>query len=148
MPNILTQKFPADSFIATAKILFNPANKNERVGLIVFGMDYAFLSLVKKDSAIYVSYNMCIGANKSKPETERLIRIWNNKEIYLQIYVSPSSICSFSIGEDGKTFYQLPERFIAKPGKWVGAKIGLFATSTTITNDAGFADIDWFKITK
>lgn len=148
LPNILTQKFPADSFTATVKILFNPANNNDRVGIMVFGMDYAFLSLVKKDSGIYVSYNVCKEANKNKLENERLVRVWNNRDICFKIGVNASGECSFSFADDRKPFFKLPESFTAKPGKWVGAKIGLFATSTTITNDAGFADIDWFKITK
>jgi hypothetical protein len=29
----------------------------------------------------------------------------------------------------------------------MGAKVGLFCTSTTKTNDAGYADFDWFRIT-
>lgn len=33
------------------------------------------------------------------------------------------------------------------PGRWIGAKVGLFATRPDKTNDSGFADVDWFRIT-
>ncbi|MBC7652059.1 MAG: hypothetical protein H7101_09955, partial [Deinococcales bacterium] len=31
-------------------------------------------------------------------------------------------------------------------GKWIGAKVGVFCTRQTQTNDSGFADFDWFRV--
>ena len=44
------------------------------------------------------------------------------------------------------TYKVVGEKLIAKPGRWGGAKVGLFCTRTVKTNDSGFADIDWFRI--
>jgi len=38
--------------------------------------------------------------------------------------------------------------FIAKPGKWVGAKTGMFMSRKNITNDAGYTDVDWYRVEK
>ncbi|MBS1661021.1 MAG: hypothetical protein JST68_08225 [Bacteroidetes bacterium] len=34
----------------------------------------------------------------------------------------------------------------AEPGKWIGAKVGLFCTRSSPTNDSGHAEVDWFRI--
>ena len=49
---------------------------------------------------------------------------------------------------DGKTFKNIPEKFTAQPGRWIGAKVGLFCTRETQTNDSGYADFDWFRVDK
>ena len=39
--------------------------------------------------------------------------------------------------------------FQAREGQWIGAKVGMFCTRPAIkTNDGGWADVDWFRITK
>ncbi|HMK04204.1 MAG TPA: hypothetical protein VK489_08435 [Ferruginibacter sp.] len=49
---------------------------------------------------------------------------------------------------DGNNYSPIGEKLTAKPGRWVGAKVGLFCTRTVKTNDSGSADIDWFRIDK
>ncbi|MDE3143780.1 MAG: hypothetical protein KGL19_06480, partial [Bacteroidota bacterium] len=34
----------------------------------------------------------------------------------------------------------------AKAGKWIGAKFGFFCSSNIGTNDAGYADIEWCRV--
>jgi hypothetical protein len=65
---------------------------------------------------------------------------------YLRVQVSKGAKCNFSYSEDGEHFTSAGEAFSAVPGRWIGAKMGLFCTRTTVTNDAGFADVDWFRI--
>ncbi|MEY3620918.1 MAG: hypothetical protein RLZZ391_1284, partial [Bacteroidota bacterium] len=38
-------------------------------------------------------------------------------------------------------FTSAGEKFVAKPGKWVGAKMGIFCSGERITNDAGFVEM-------
>ena len=49
---------------------------------------------------------------------------------------------------DGENFTRTGDAFEAKEGKWIGAKVGLFAVGNKKTNDTGWADVDWFRITK
>jgi len=62
--------------------------------------------------------------------------------------VNKGAVCEFSYSADGTTFKLIGEKLLAKPGRWVGAKVGLFCTRTAKTNDSGFSDVDWFRIEK
>jgi beta-xylosidase len=147
-PNMLLQKLPAEKFTATTKISFSPAFVNDRTGIIVFGLDYAYLHLVKKADGIYLALIKCEKADKGNAESEKLFEKIAGTTIYLRINIQAPGVAGFSYSEDGINFRSLPEIFTMKEGKWVGAKIGLLTSGSTITNDGGFADIDWFHITK
>ena len=140
------QKFPADEFMATTKLTFKPRLDGERAGLIIHGADYAFISLVKKADGNYISYSICKEADKGKSPTVQDGEKVNSTYIYFRVKVGKGGVCEFSYSEDGKNYKLLGDKLTAKPGRWVGAKVGLFCTRTTKTNDSGFADIDWFHI--
>ena len=57
-------------------------------------------------------------------------------------------MCQFLYSENGIDFKEIGEPFKAKEGKWIGAKVGLFSVSTQKANRGGYADIEYFKITK
>ncbi len=151
VPNLLMQKFPAEEFMATTKISFKPRLDGERAGLIIHGADYAFISLVKKADGNYISFSICKEADKGNVPTVQDGDKINSTDIYFRVKVAKGGIAEFSYSEDGKTFKKFGDkadsyRLVAKPGRWVGAKVGLFCTRSTKTNDSGFADIDWFYI--
>jgi len=147
--NILAQKFPAEEFTVTVKVSFKPKFVNERFCLVVFGADYAALSIVKRKDGIYIVESENIGADKNETEKEISSSPFSDDELYITIKVSREGVCEFSYGTETITTNLLKAKaFTAKPGRWVGAKIGLFCTRTNITNDAGFADIDWVRFEK
>jgi beta-xylosidase len=147
LPSILGQKLPAEEFIATVKISAKLKFVNERVGFTLFGTDYALLAVQRKADGIYISYSVCMDADKGKEEKEIVTKKISSSDVYFQIRVDKGAIADFSFSEDGKTFERMGAAFKAKPGKWVGAKLGLFSTRINITNDAGYADIDWIRFT-
>jgi beta-xylosidase len=148
MPNFLYQKLPAEEFSATVKLKFFPKNIGDRTGLMLFGTSYAYVSLVKKDSGNYISYAVCKNADKGKAEDELLSEKVSGNEIYLKMMMEKNAMAHFSYSTDGIIFRAMPGSFTATPGKWVGAKIGLFSLSVIKTNDTGYTDIDWFHIDK
>jgi beta-xylosidase len=145
-PNILGQKFPAEKFTSTVKLTYKFKHPNERFGFIVHGADYAFMSLINKPDGIYITYNECKAADKSKPETEMIIGKLSTGSVFLRVSVSAGAMCTFSYSEDGVNFKAVNTTFKAKPGRWVGARVGMFFNRNNQTNDAGFADIDWFRV--
>jgi beta-xylosidase len=146
VPNLLLQKFPAEEFAATTKISFRPKLEGDKAGLMIFGMDYAYISLQKMSDGLCIVYSSCRQAEKGKPAQDKVVKKINGPLIYFKAVVTKSAICRVGYSEDGKNFTMLDEQFTAVPGKWVGAKLGLFCTSKITTNDAGFADIDWYRI--
>lgn len=146
VPNLLLQKFPADEFLATTKLSFRPRLDGEKAGLIILGADYAYVAVEKRADGNYISFSICKEADKGTKETAQDGQKITNTDIYFRVKVSVGAVCEFSYSEDGKSFKPIGEKLVAKPGRWVGAKLGLFCTRTVKTNDSGFADADWFRV--
>src|SRR6185369_142646 len=102
VPNLLMQKFPADQFIVTTKLSFKLRLEGERAGLIIFGTNYAFISLVKKTDGNYISFSFCQEADKGKAQTVQDREKINSTDIYFRIRVG--AISEFSYSEDGNTY--------------------------------------------
>lgn len=147
VPNILLQKFPADEFTATTRCDFKPRLDGERVGFLIMGSDYAYLSLTKKNDGIYLSYVECKQADKGKPENEKTIEKISST-IFFRVKVMSGAKCQFSYSIDGNNYTNVSDPFPAQPGRWIGAKMGFFCSRTTQTNDSGYADFDWFRVEK
>lgn len=147
VPNLLLQKFPAENFTTTTKIDFHPQSKiwNEKIGMVIMGTSYAELSLVNTKTGINLVYAVCKDAEKGAIPNEQILLQNIAGSIYFRVTVTTGAKCLFSYSMDGKNFTKLAERFQAVPGKWIGAKIGLFCIRNTVINDAGYADIDWFR---
>ena len=126
----------------------NEKLKNERAGLAIMGLSYADINLVSKADGMYLIYGNCEDADKGKKKKNEVISKLNNGLIYLKVSVSRGGVCNFSYSLDGIAFKNAGDKFIAKPGRWIGAKVGIFCTRREQTNDSGYADFDWFRIEK
>lgn len=144
-PNLLLQKFPSSSFTTTTKIELYLKEEGDKTGLIIMGMDYAYLGVEKKEDAIYLVYRQCLNAEKGNEETTLYSEKWTEPLVYLQSVTDSLGICSFAYSADNQNYQPLPNSFKAKPGKWIGAKVGLFCIGKTLTNDAGYINADWFR---
>jgi beta-xylosidase len=146
VPNLLLQKFPAPAFSATAKLAFTPRGEADRTGLLVMGSDYAWIGLVKRGERTLLVQNTCLGADVGGMEREIAALPAASNTVYLRATVAEGARVSFAYSADGETFTPLGEVFTAKPGRWIGAKIGLFALGTVPLWEYGYADYDWFKV--
>ena len=59
----------------------------------------------------------------------------------------------FSYSTDGVTFTPFGEPFQSNVSRWVGAQVGVFAASpsgtpSNVATSVGYADYDWFRVTK
>ncbi|MES2445926.1 MAG: glycoside hydrolase 43 family protein [Bacteroidota bacterium] len=150
VPNLLLQKFPTERFTVVTKLAFTPNTKleNEKAGLIIAGLSYANLAVKSKKDGNYLVYTVCKAADKGKQEKEETIIKLSTNTIYLAVTVSEGAKCQFAYSLDGDKYTNIKDVFEAKPGKWIGAKVGLFAVRDQQTNDAGYADFDFFRIEK
>jgi beta-xylosidase len=148
-PNVLLQKFPADEFVAAAKLTFKPNTKleNEKAGLIIMGFSYAGLALKSKKDGIYLVYTVCKGAEAGKKEDEKIITRLDNSTVYLRVRVNKGAQCYFSYSMDGNKYIDVAETFKAEEGRWIGAKVGIYCIRDKQINDSGYADFDWFRVT-
>ena len=67
--------------------------------------------------------------------------------VYLQVKVRKGAVCTFAYSLDGKKYTTVGESFTARQGKWIGAKVGVFCVTPNEGN-RGWADVDWFRVTK
>jgi beta-xylosidase len=145
-PNLLLQKFPSQKFIATTFLTFCPSSIGEKAGLLIMGLDYSYLALIKRVDGYHLTRIVCRDADKGSAEIEESNVAFSGNSIYLRAVVDSGAICHFSYSNDGKTFKLLGGDFIAREGRWIGAKIGIFSTTSRISNLLGSTDFDWFRI--
>lgn len=146
LPNFLLQKFPAEKFTATTRLTFNSYKGTEESGFIVMGEDYQYISLQCIDGAYRLRVVRCKDARTEVRETELFSEPIDQNTVFFRIQVDKGAVCSFSYSLDGNEFREVGDTFQAKPGRWIGAKIGYFAVRDGVTNDSGTVDIDWFRI--
>lgn len=133
--------------MATTKFSFSPKTIGEKFGLIVMGMSYADIMITNKQDGLYISYGSCREADKGRQEVEKVITKTNaGGDLYFRVKVEKGAVCTFSYSLDGKSFTDVDEKFTAKPGRWIGATMGFFCNRTQKINDAGFAEVDWFRV--
>jgi beta-xylosidase len=145
VPNLLLQKLPAEKFTATAKITLSPRFEGEKIGLLMMGIDYSYVGVTYKGGKLYVAQAGARDADKGFAETENVPYLLNEKTFYLRVKVTEGAMSQFSFSTDGKAFTNAGVPFKAREGKWIGAKVGLFFTRPGKFNDAGTADVDWFR---
>jgi beta-xylosidase len=147
VPNILAQKFPAPTFTATTRITFTARTDDEKTGLIVTGLDYAYISVKKRPDGLFVSQTVCKNADKGSVETESATLPVPGNTFYLRVKVTEGGVCNFSFSNDGKSFTSVGSPFTARQGRWIGSTLGLFAVRVGMVREVGYADFDWFRIT-
>lgn len=144
--NLLLQKFPAEEFQVTTRVHFQPRWPGERAGLIIFGTDYASLTLVNDTTGIRLVMARCLNADKGSIEQEEEKVTVTGNTVVLRAAISAGGIVNFYYSIDNQLFIKIGQPFVARPGRWVGAKMGLFCTRPTGGNDAGLARFDWFRV--
>jgi beta-xylosidase len=152
-PCLLLQKFPAPQFTVTTKVMLNSEQIGDKAGLIIFGLDYSYIGIIKTEGGFKVSQFICYNSDKGRAENETQYAEVANPQIFLRVNIKPENeteiipkvICSFSYSTDGKSFQQIGKEFIAREGKWVGAKVGIFSSGNQESTTKDYADFDWFR---
>jgi beta-xylosidase len=140
-PFLLLQKFPALAFTATTKLDFAPQNNGASAGLMVFGFDYAWIGYKQMQGHTKLVLAVRKEAVKGEMQREHIAPLDPPLACYVRVVVRDGGKCTFSYSLDGKTFTPLGPEFTATVGRWVGAKVGVFAAGP------GVADFDWFRVT-
>ena len=144
--NLFLRKFPAEKFVATASAGCTLRSEGEEAGMVVMGRDYRYISLRKTGDMLLLRVVKCSDADDGNPEEELVSLQVKTGDIYLRLTVGAGASCRFSYSIDGKEYANAGDPFIARQGMWIGAKVGFFALRDGFTNDAGYIDLDWFRI--
>jgi beta-xylosidase len=149
VPNILTQKFPAEEFMATAKmrLISNEKVENERAGFAVVGENYSQLYIKQGTEKQTLHYATCKkGLTSGKELVTDVADLTDGGYVYFRVKVSKGAICQWYYSLDDKKYIPVGNAFTAQPGKWIGATLGLYAVRDNQINDSGYAEVDWFRV--
>jgi len=144
VPNLILQKFPAPEFTVTARLDFSKLGEGQISGLLIMGQSYSYLAVEKKLDDYHLIKVFCGDANSGGRETEEANVDCKSDSLLLRVKISKGATCSFSYSSDGEEFTSIGELFTAQPGKWIGAKVGLFCLATSAEQKTGYADYDSF----
>lgn len=138
-PRLLLQKFPAPEFTVTTKLELPSAQASDRAGLVVFGYAYSWIGLHAGDQGTRLV--SVVSSDVRKARTTEVANLGAVKgAVWLRAKVREGAIVRLSWSTDGTKFHDVGGNFQALPGRWVGAKVGLFASG------AGQADFDFFRV--
>jgi len=143
LPNVLGQRFPAESFTATTSMTLATATPDARAGLVVLGDTYAWVGLRHDGDRLVL---VCRTAAKGAAEVDVVPPVPGRASVRLRVTVGPGGMCQFATDAAGHGFAPIGAPFPATPGRWIGATVGLFATSPAVAGRTGAAEFDWFRV--
>lgn len=146
-PYLLLQKFPAPRFMVTTGLDLTAQADGDRAGLVVFGADYAWIGLRRHQGRFEIVQASCRDAGGKVPGTETVAAAvpWPEGKVLLRATVADGGRTQFSYSVNGGAFQPLGAEFTAVQGRWVGAKVGVFADATH-AGSAGHADVTAFHV--
>jgi beta-xylosidase len=142
-PHLFMQKFPAEKFTVTTSAAAGP---DARAALVVFGAAYAWLGVERQGDGARIVLKRCLKAMQGGKEEEVFSAPLPRADAVVELRVSVDSgaVCRFSYRVDEGSFQAVPGTFTAEAGRWVGAKVGVFADRLGAT--ATEAKFDWFRV--
>lgn len=135
-PNLLLQKFPAAEFTVETRLELPIGHSNLHAGLVVMGEEYATLD-IQRDAGGYRLRLLGTGGEMAGHRIE-------GTSVTLHVKVEPGGNCRFGIVNGSPEFHQLGPMFRARPGRWIGAKIGIYSLSTDERDVSGHAEFAYF----
>ncbi len=154
-PSLLLQKIPAEQFELRTRIQLPDSPQDLDAGLILFGEDYAWIGIkAREQGEPQIVYVQCHGARTGCDESVLDGAPLTGDELELRLVMQPGAAAIFSYrqysahggdeAQDPGRFRVIGEHFQAIRGRWVGARVGLFAVTDNPEN-AGFIDVDSFR---
>jgi beta-xylosidase len=137
--NLLLQKFPARSFATETQLVMPVGHPNLYAGLIVMGLEYAALETQRTEEGYHLRLRMAL-------ETRGEHFVSGSESVRLRVEIREGGVCAFGIVDDGDEFYQIGPSFFARPGRWIGAKVGIYCLTPDVLGTQGHADFDYFRV--
>jgi beta-xylosidase len=135
-PHLLLQKLPARSFIVDTVLELQETRGQARAGLIVMGTSHAALTVQEVSGGQEVTLLI-----DNRPVHREPIA---SGPVTLFVAMADGGLCrfAFQVGEGSKK--TIVQTFQAQAGRWIGAKVGVFAASIGSTGATGHADFAHF----
>ncbi len=149
-PNLLLQKIPASPFTATTQLSASTAGVGDRTGLVLFGLDYAWIGLRRDSTRWNVVMASLKDADKGGAETSvvlgQAVAVNGTVNVQLRVQVDSAGVSRFAWASTDGQFHDVGAPFTAREGKWVGAKVGVFAITSGATGSPLVAHVNYVRV--
>lgn len=145
-PSILAQKLPAPSFVVDTRLELRDAVDGDRAGLILNGLQYAWLGLRRRAGATELVYTTCTAPAARCVEQAQVVLAAAPTALTLRMHMDNGAMARFSYSTDQVHFTPTGKAFAASKGRWVGAQMGLFSVGTKSGSAASNLDVDYFRV--
>jgi beta-xylosidase len=136
VPNLLLQKLPATAFVAETVVRLEGTAEGTRAGLTVMGLSHAAVVVEETGSELRASLVVDNAVVES--------RVMKRRPIVLRVTMETGGVSRFAV-EAGDEKHAFGREFSAVPGRWIGTKVGIFATAPLGTKSRGYADFEHFR---
>ncbi len=143
-PSVLTQKLPAPTFKVETRMELT-GKDGDRAGLVLLGMNYAWLGLRKADGGTQLVMGRCEGEKESCQEKVAVLAKVKSGPVYLRMVMEKGAIARFWYSRDNVKFVAAGAPFTTTMGRWVGAQMGVFSLGAASVGS--YADVDYFRVT-
>jgi hypothetical protein len=130
------QKLPATTFVAETVVRLEDTAERTRAGLVVMGLRHAAVTVERLGGELRVSLLVDNAVAESV--------VVKPGPVLLRVTMETGGDSRFSIDAGGAK-HAFEHVFWAKPGRWIGAKVGVFASSPAGTKPVGHADFEYFR---
>ncbi|MDE7306578.1 MAG: glycoside hydrolase 43 family protein [Clostridia bacterium] len=142
VPQLFMQKVAYLNFSAKAKCRLNLVNDGDEAGFVVFGKEYAYICVVRRDGQNYLEIRKgSIGGG----DDETLAKSQPYDEPYVSFQMSAKyeerNKLTYRFTFGGSAF---THKFYASKGEWTGAKIGIYARGDS--QNGGSATFKYFRV--
>ena len=140
LASVLTHKFVAPTFSATASMALKADHDGDQAGFGIAGLASSWFGLRRVNGAARIVSVRC---GEGGPCVEELGATLPRLDARLRIDVTEGAMVAFSYSIDGQRHVPVGAPFEARMGRWVGAQLALFASGAP----GAYAEIDYVRIT-
>ncbi len=140
VPQVFTTKITRASFVAEVKIEPHFTCDGDEAGFVLTGEEYAYVCVCRQNGENYIKLRYGDADGE-----ERFCNMpMRKKKVVIKIIVENHyHDFDYMFKVNGEV---LPYAFDGKAGKWVGAKLGVYARNIAGESGGGFAKFKYFKI--
>lgn len=140
VPQVFTTKITRASFVAEVKLETHFTCDGDEAGFVVTGEEYAYACVCRQDGKNFIKLRFGDADGE-----ERFVNIPTRKKKIVIKIIAENHYRKFDF-EFKVNGIKLPYLFDGTAGKWVGAKLGLYARNIGGESGGGFAKFKYYKI--
>lgn len=149
VPSLLLQKLPAEEFVVDTAFDLTNMHTGDSTGLLMYGFSYQWLGIKTHAQGRELQLAFCGNAEANCEEQIVTSLPLAANQIFLRMTVTKGAQVQFAFSTDNRHFTHFGPTFTASVGRWVGARMGLFALTTEsipIGSQGSSVDVDYFRV--